>query len=122
MSYAAFLDLIVTTTNWGMEAPVKTALASHGSYYLLDRANLDIRLLSQTKGDPIIKTRDLANAAKEELDPERQRRLMANTLNPADHLYNAELRHPALSNIGDNFHKNRRNNFLTRGVSVLFKK
>lgn len=91
MRHEAFLNLIIETVGYQIEAAVKETLNTYGTFWVLDRQNSVVFRAAITGDDDIRNIREMMNRDSQYHTPEKEREREGDTINPADHLAYAEL-------------------------------
>ena len=116
MRHKAFLNLIVNTVGWQIEAAIKETLHTYGTFWLLDRENSLIRKVAPIGGEDIRNIREEMIKGRIEGDPEKQRQDIMDTINPAEPYAKGKLDLPFFSDPKDgDLSRTKR-----RGISLLF--
>ena len=114
LRHEAFINLIIDTVGYQIEAAVKETLNTYGTYWVLDRQNSTVMRVAVSGTDDIRNIREMMNRDSQYHTPEKQRE--GDTINPAEHLAYADLDLPFFNDPDEDQDTSRTRR---RGISII---
>lgn len=116
MRHETFINLIIETVGYQIEAAVKETLNTYGTFWVLDRQNSTVMRAAITGDDDIRNIREMMNRDSQYNTPQKQRERESDTINPAEHLAYAELDLPFFNDPDEDQDTSRTKR---RGISII---
>lgn len=116
MRHEAFIDLIINTVGYQIEAAVRETLNTYGTYWVLDRQNSTINRVAISGTDDIRNIREMMNRDSQYHTPQKERERQSDTINPAEHLAYADLDLPFFNDPKEDEDTSRTKR---RGISII---
>jgi hypothetical protein len=116
MRHTAFINLIIETIGYNIEAAVRETLNTYGTYWLLDREKSQVTRVAVSGEADIRNIREMMNRDSQYHTPQKQREREGDTINPAEHLAYASLDLPFFNDPKEDQDTAR---LRRRGVSII---
>lgn len=116
MRREAFINLIINTVGYQIEAAVKETLNTYGTFWVLDRQNSTVARVAISGTDDIRNIREMMNRDSQYHTPQKERERQSDTINPAEDLAYANLDLPFFNDPKEDEDTSRTRR---RGISIV---